>query len=101
MTAQPQDHLESLKNAPKTLDVETSNGVITLPHPAHVPGGIIRKARKQPDEIEQFFFIVESLLGEDSEALDALDKLPMWEQQIVFQQWGQGASMGESSRSES
>lgn len=87
----PQDHLP--KQAPITLS--TSKGDITLPHPSQIPAGVIRKANKLDDDLEKFFAIVEGLLGEDSPELDTLDQLTMEELATVFNEWGQGASLGE------
>lgn len=101
MTAQPQDHLKSVKDTPKTITIETSAGPIELPHPVHMPAGIIRKVRKLDDQVEQFYFLVEQMLGEDSAEIAILDNLPMWEMGEVFQKWSEGAQLGESSRSSS
>lgn len=99
MTAQPQDHLKSAKDLPKTVEIDTSAGPLALPHPAHMPAGIIRKVRKIDDQVEQFYFLVEAMLGEDSAEIEILDKLPMWEMGDVFKQWSEGAQLGESSSS--
>lgn len=96
MTAQPQDHKQEL---PDTVTISTRLGDVTLPHPGKMDSGIIRKARKQTSDVDQLFFIVESLADEDT--LDLLDQLNMIELAEFYKSWTQGANLGESSSSES
>jgi hypothetical protein len=98
MTApkQPQDRLQALKDAPATVDFETSQGLLTLPHFAKITGGPLRKARKAQNEMDQFYTLIEELCGDPSPELDLLDKLPVIEQGELFQKWTQGAQLGES-----
>lgn len=100
MTKTPQDHLESLKNQPDTVDLTTSKGVVTLPHFTKIPGGAIRKARKATDQVDQFFIIIEETCGDPSDELAFLDQLSITELGEVFLEWTQGAAVGESSSSE-
>lgn len=99
MTAQPQDHKKSPADFPKTVTLSTPHGDITLPHFAHIPGGALRKARKQDDQLDQFYTLLETALGEDSDELAFIDSLTITEQGELFQQWTQGAQVGESSGS--
>lgn len=99
MTAQPQDHKKPATDFPKTVTLSTPNGDITLPHFAHIPGGALRKARKQEDKIDQFYTLLEEAFGDPSPELEFVDKLTITEQGELFQQWTQGAQLGESSGS--
>jgi hypothetical protein len=94
MTATPQDHLAEI---PATITIETSKGSVTLPHPAKIPFGTLRKAN-QLGEAEQLFFMFENLATEETLAI--LDQLEMVELGQVHAQWSQGGSLGESSGSE-
>lgn len=95
MTVEPQDHLPAV---PATITLTTSLGDITLPHPAKIPFGTLRKAN-QLTEAEQLFFMFDKLASE--EALAILDQLDMVEIMTIHQAWSQGAALGESVSSES
>lgn len=99
MTTQPQDFKKAAPTFPKTVTLETPNGDITLPHFAHIPGGALRKARKQEDKLDQFYTLLEVTLGDPSPELDFVDSLSIIEQGELFQQWTQGADLGESNGS--
>ena len=73
----------------------------TIPGVKSLPTGIIRKTRKIEDETDQAFTVLELLLGEDSEALAALDAMPASDFSNVMIEWQKGATLGESSGSES
>lgn len=94
-TKTPQDHLP----AQGPLIFKTSQGELTLPHPSKLPSGVIRKARKVDEPVEQFFTIIESLFSDGSLELALCDKLELEELAEIFNEWLQGASLGESSGS--
>ena len=73
----------------------------TVPAFTEVPVGAIRKARKEKDETGQAFAIMESILGEDSVELQAVDTMTPTEFSVWLEGWTQGAPLGESSSSES
>lgn len=67
-----------------------------IPAFTQVPVGAIRKARKEKDEVGQAFSIMESMLGEDSPALLAVDTMNGEEFATWLEGWTQGAPLGES-----
>lgn len=73
----------------------------TIPSFNALPVGVIRKSRKAKDDADQAFTIIESVCGEDSPALAAIDTMNTTEFEQFIQGWTQGASVGESSSSES
>ncbi len=93
MTATPQDHKS------KTYTFEVDGVEHTIPSFNSLPVGAIRKARKAKDETDQAFTIIETVMGEDSPALAALDTLDGAEFQAWLEGWTQGAALGESSDS--
>jgi hypothetical protein len=72
-----------------------------IPTFSEVPVGAIRKARKEKDEVGQAFSIMETMLGEGSPALAAVDTMNTAEFSTWLEGWTQGAPLGESSSSES
>jgi hypothetical protein len=89
MTA-PQDH----KSKTYTF---THDGVdFTIPSFTSLPMGAIRKARKAKDEADQAFTIIESVMGEDSAELAAVDAMTPDQFQVFLEGWTQGAAVGES-----
>jgi len=71
-----------------------------LPIMKEVPAGLIRKSRKlAKDEEDRVFIILETLLGEDSAELAALDEMPAEEFGKVIRAWSGGASLPESNAS--
>jgi hypothetical protein len=70
-----------------------------LPDPKAIKPGILRKARKGKDETDQMFLLLELTLGEDSDALAALDDMDGEKFSTVVGEWLQGAQLGESSGS--
>jgi hypothetical protein len=73
----------------------------SIPLFADVPVGAIRKARKEKDETGQAFQIIETMVGEGSPALEAIDAMTTTEFSKWLEGWTQGAALGESSGSES
>lgn len=63
------------------------------------PVGVIRKARKAGNDMDATFLILETMLGEDSAELAAVDTLSPAEFEGWMKGWTQGASLGESSGS--
>ena len=82
-----------------TTTISTPQGDIVLPHPAKLPSGVIRKARRTDDPVEQFFAIIEGLFAEGSDELAIVDSIPVDELTEYFAEWLQGAQLGESSGS--
>lgn len=72
-----------------------------IPHFNQIPVGVLRKSRKSKDEMDQVFTILELVLGDDSDVLDAVDTLDGDRFQAWLKGWTQGAPVGESSSSES
>ena len=95
MAATPQDHKS------KTFTFDFAGESYTIPSFNALPMGAIRRARKCADEVDQAFTILELVVGEDSPALDALDRMDGDEFNEWFTAWTQGAPLGESSSSES
>ena len=73
----------------------------SIPAFSALPMGALRKARKGKDEADQAFTIIEHIMGEDSPELNALDSMSPTEFGKFLEGWTQGASVGESSSSES
>ena len=72
-----------------------------IPEFAEIPTGALRKGRKGKDDMDRAFIILEEAIGIDSDALIALDKLPIGEFSTWLEGWTKGAPLGESSSSES
>lgn len=86
---------------PKTYSFEHAGKKFKIPAFNDLPIGVIRKARRSTDEVDQAFTILETIMGEDSPELNAVDSMNMEEFQEFIAGWTQGASVGESSSSES
>lgn len=76
----------------------------TIPRFDQMPAGALRKSRKGSDDMDKAFIILESVLGEDSKELAALDRMSIEEFGEVLKDWtGQSGtaavSLGESSDS--
>lgn len=84
-----------------THDFTFEGKTYTIPSFSSLPMGALRRARKAKDEIDQIFTILEMTVGEDSDAIGAIDKMQPAEFEEFVKAWTQGASMGESSSSES
>jgi hypothetical protein len=84
----------------KTFTFEYDGKEYTIPSIAALTSGVLRKTRKIEDELDKTYTILEELLGEDSEALAALDKMDIPEFSEWATKWTQGVSLGESSGSE-
>lgn len=73
----------------------------SIPAIKSIPSGAIRKTRHIEDEVDKSYSILEIVVGEDSEVLTVLDKMTISEFTEVISEWTQGASVGESSGSDS
>lgn len=71
----------------------------SIPAMAALPIGVLRKARKGADRMDQTFIILETVMGEDSEELSAIDTMTAEQFNAWFEAWSQGAPVGESSDS--
>mgnify|MGYP007089737738 CR=1 FL=1 len=87
--------------AAKTFKFEHAGKTYSIPAFTELPMGALRKARKAKDDADQAFTIIETVMGEDSDELAALDSMTANEFQKFLEGWTQGAPMGESSSSES
>jgi hypothetical protein len=85
----------------KTFSFEYEGTKYEIPSISELPNGILRKTRKIEDELDKSYTILEELLGIDSKELKALDKMTVEQFSEVIQKWTSGASLGESSGSES
>ena len=83
----------------KPTIITTDMGELVLPHPSKLPSGVIRRARKTEDPVDQFFAIIEGLFPEGSAELAIVDAIPVDELPEIFADWLQGAALGESSGS--
>jgi hypothetical protein len=72
-----------------------------IPSFKDLPAGALRKARHASDDMDRVFIILEETLGADSDVIRAIDALSLTEFGDWMQGWTQGASVGESSSSES
>lgn len=86
--------------ASKTYTFEFKGESYTIPAFNDLPMGAIRKARKAKDESDQAFTIIESVMGEGTPALEALDQMNPEEFNTWLSGWTQGAPVGESVGSE-
>lgn len=68
----------------------------SIPAFTKLPMGAIRKARKASDDTDQAFIIIETVMGEDSKELAAVDSMSPEEFQVWLEGWTQGAPLGES-----
>lgn len=73
---------------------------IVLPKFDQIPAGVIRRTRNLPPE-DQMFAVLEAFLGDESDELAAIDKLPTGELQEFVSAWQKdaGLTVGESSAS--
>jgi hypothetical protein len=90
-----------LENNKKTFSFDFEGKTITIPDIKHIPNAAIRKTRHILDDVDKSYTIIELVVGEDSEAMEAFDKMTVEEFTAVISDWTQGASLGESSGSES
>lgn len=68
----------------------------TVPSFAEIPMGVLRKSRKGKDELDTVFIILETMLGEDAKAFQALDQMNGTEFGAWITTWTQGAGLGEA-----
>lgn len=80
----------------KTFDFDHAGVTYTIPAFSALPIGVVRKSRKAKDEADQAFTIIESVCGEDSPELAAIDSMLPDEFQAFIAGWTQGAAVGES-----
>lgn len=86
--------------ASQTYTFEYKGKSFTIPAFNALPMGAVRKARKAENESDQAFTIIETVMGEGSPALEALDSMVPEEFNTWLEGWTQGASVGESAGSE-
>lgn len=80
----------------------TVDGVkYTIPKFSDLPMGVVRKSRKAKDDADMAFTIIESVMGEDSPELAAIDTMTAPQFDKFLTEWTQGAGVGEASSSES
>jgi hypothetical protein len=60
-----------------------------------VPMGVLRKSRNE-NELNTVFIILETMLGEDAKAFEALDQMDGAEFGTWITAWTQGAGLGEA-----
>lgn len=90
MATTPQDHK-------KKTHTFTHNGEdFTIPAFASLPIGVVRKSRKGKDDADTAFIILETVMGEDSPELAAIDAMDAAEFNDFLQGWTQGAGVGEA-----
>jgi hypothetical protein len=68
----------------------------SIPAFSDLPMGVVRKARKATDEADTAFTIIESVMGEDSPELNAVDSMNAEQFQAFITGWTQGAGAGEA-----
>lgn len=68
----------------------------SIPAFSDLPMGVVRKARKATDEADTAFTIIESVMGEDSPELNAVDSMNAEQFQAFIAGWTQGAGAGEA-----
>lgn len=84
----------------KTFTFETESGTkLVAPRFDQIKAGVIRKAKKQPDALDQLFFILEQVLTDKN--LAAYDDLTMGEAAEFMKAWQEESSptAGESGAS--
>lgn len=84
-----------------TFTFEHKGKEYTIPSVKNIPNGVIRKTRHIEDEVDKSYTIIELIVGEDSEVMEAFDDMTVSEFTNVISEWTKGASLGESSGSES
>jgi hypothetical protein len=86
--------------AKNPVTFEHAGRTYELPHIQDIKPGAWRKARKGTDEMDKAFLLLEFVLGEDSDALAAIDELEPEVFNTLITEWMQGATPGESVSSE-
>lgn len=87
--------------ASKTYKFTHNGKNYEIPAFSALPMGALRKARNAKDDADTAFTIIEFVMGEGSEPLEALDSMTVTEFQAWLEGWTQGAPLGEASSSES
>lgn len=85
----------------KSFSFERNGKTFNIPSPTEIPFGVIRKTRHIEDEMDKTITILEELLGVDSEEMKAIDSMTITELTEFVNEWTSGATLGESSGSES
>lgn len=80
---------------------EIGGNKYSVPFLKDSPIGVLRKARKAGNDMDAAFTILELILGEDSPEIAAVDTMTPEQFGEWMKGWTQGASLGESSGSES
>lgn len=81
------------------FEFEQGGKLYRIPKFSNLPAGALRKARKATDDLDKAFTIIESVMGENSPELDAVDRMTVEEFGEFVKGWTEGASVGESSGS--
>lgn len=61
-----------------------------------LPTGALRRSRNATDDLDKAFQIIESVMGENSPELQAVDQMTISEFGEFVKAWTQGAPVGES-----
>lgn len=83
------------------FEFEQAGKKFSIPLFADVPMGALRRARKDQEDSEKVFTILEFMFPDDSKELKAIDSMNAAEFGKFLDSWTQGAQLGESSSSES
>ena len=88
----------SAKIAKTSTDFEFEQGgkLYRIPQFQNLPTGALRRARHASDDLDKAFLIIESVMGESSPELAAVDSMTLTEFGEFVKAWTQGAPMGES-----
>lgn len=82
-----------------TYKFDIAGKTFEVPGFQNIPAGALRKARHATDEIDKAFTILETVLGEDSDVIEALDSLTLEQLGEWLSGWTQGVPLGESNGS--
>lgn len=82
--------------ASKTFTFAHNGKDFTIPAFTALPVGVIRRARKGKDDADTAFIILETVMGEDSPELAAVDSMDQEEFGKFLEAWTQGAGVGEA-----
>lgn len=86
---------EIAKNA-NLFEFEQGGETYRIPQFKDLPTGALRRSRNANDDLDKAFQIIESVMGEDSPELHAVDRMTISEFGEFVKAWTQGAPMGES-----
>ena len=82
--------------AKTTFEFSHNGDSFTIPAFTALPMGVVRKARKGKDDADIVFLIMETVMGEDSAELAAIDSMTQSEFKTFIESWTQGAGVGEA-----